>query len=407
MGTNLSILPVIPILIITLLTLNTINKKIGVVPKNQKYPALDGLRGYMAFSVFIHHGAYYYIYYKTGTLPNSYNNIFDQLGQISVFVFFMITGFLFFSIMLEKKNHDMDWKKYFLSRFFRIYPLFIFLMGIVIIVLGIENNWTIIPPISQRLNELAHWLFFNQVPINGFIETYFLTNKVLWSLVSEFLFYALLPFIGVIFLGIRASFGELLFSGLVIFSFIFMNTIVSLKITFLINSPFLIGILAALLYNNEKLRSIAIKNYTSIIILPLIFISYNYYNTINAVIPYACISISFILISLGNTMFGILTNYNSILLGQISYGLYLLHGVIFRIIFKHLAIDQYIIKDPQYIFWIALTIISIILTIVCTTCYRLIEKPFIELAPRISRRVFRHKSKRTSHTYPYNSAKHK
>jgi peptidoglycan/LPS O-acetylase OafA/YrhL len=69
------------------------------------YKTLDGLRGLLAISVFFVHAACHYAWLTTGewtARPKFYN----FLGQASVWCFFMITGFLFWSKVLRSNRTE-------------------------------------------------------------------------------------------------------------------------------------------------------------------------------------------------------------------------------------------------------------------------------------------------------------
>jgi tRNA A-37 threonylcarbamoyl transferase component Bud32 len=77
---------------------------------------IDGLRGYLAFGVFVHHSIITWIFLRTGVIDFPPSNFYSMLGQGSVALFFMITGFLFWSRLLAQgRNHD--WLAFGVSRF--------------------------------------------------------------------------------------------------------------------------------------------------------------------------------------------------------------------------------------------------------------------------------------------------
>ena len=65
--------------------------------KSYKYSSIEGLRGFLAFFVFIHHYGIWYHYIHTGEWRSFENiSLFQHFGGTSVRFFFLITGFLFF-----------------------------------------------------------------------------------------------------------------------------------------------------------------------------------------------------------------------------------------------------------------------------------------------------------------------
>jgi peptidoglycan/LPS O-acetylase OafA/YrhL len=62
-------------------------------------------------------------------------------------MFFMITGYLFYSQLLKQKGRP-NWKKLYIGRIFRIIPLYWFAVALVVFGVAIHTNW--------RPQRLAH-----------------------------------------------------------------------------------------------------------------------------------------------------------------------------------------------------------------------------------------------------------
>lgn len=82
---------------------------------------LDGLRGFLALAVFVHHATVTYGYVRTGVWQAPPSRFYTLIGQVGVSLFFMTTGYLFWTKLLEKKG-KMNWPAVFVGRFFRIAP---------------------------------------------------------------------------------------------------------------------------------------------------------------------------------------------------------------------------------------------------------------------------------------------
>jgi cytochrome c oxidase assembly factor CtaG len=108
-------------------------------------PTIDGLRGFLAFGVFVHHAAIWYAFLKTGQWVVPESRLFTHLGQSTVTLFFMITGFLFYGKMLESRHQraPVDWLRLYVSRCLRILPLYLLVMlaGIFVIALIRYSGW--------------------------------------------------------------------------------------------------------------------------------------------------------------------------------------------------------------------------------------------------------------------------
>ncbi|QEY17069.1 acyltransferase [Cellvibrio sp. KY-GH-1] len=88
-----------------------------------RYPIIDGLRGYLAISVFIHHFVVTWYWKVGGGWGRPPETFFHNLGKVGVILFFVTTGFLF-STQLIRKRYRVNIHDLIVSRFFRIVPLY-------------------------------------------------------------------------------------------------------------------------------------------------------------------------------------------------------------------------------------------------------------------------------------------
>ncbi|MFC6337438.1 acyltransferase family protein [Pseudomonas karstica] len=80
---------------VALLSTHLIVNKL-ITPSSQgRFVTIDGLRGYLAFFVFLHHSCIWYYYLQSGVWALPPSRLFVHFGQMGVALFFMITGFLF------------------------------------------------------------------------------------------------------------------------------------------------------------------------------------------------------------------------------------------------------------------------------------------------------------------------
>ena len=102
--------------------------------------SLTGLRGMAAFIVFIAHCA------NQGMLPVIFGNGF---GQIGVMLFFILSGFLMGHLYLNKDPSISNIKNYLIARIGRIFPLFFLL-----ILLSVLISTTIYPDFHYQITEV-------------------------------------------------------------------------------------------------------------------------------------------------------------------------------------------------------------------------------------------------------------
>lgn len=81
----------------------------GVPARGGRFVAIDGLRGFLAFFVFLHHGSIWYgqLHEQRWVAPAS--PLYRHLGDSSVALFFMITAFLFTTKVIDSDRRPIDW----------------------------------------------------------------------------------------------------------------------------------------------------------------------------------------------------------------------------------------------------------------------------------------------------------
>jgi peptidoglycan/LPS O-acetylase OafA/YrhL len=125
-------------------------------------------------------------------LPN-FGSRFLSLGFVSVSFFFLLSGYIL-AIVYLRREKPIDRRKFFVARFARVYPLFFItlLMDLPFAFRGLA-----------RLSSVHHAML--KVPLNFVVETLMLhawlvkfagINFPNWSLSAETLFYLSFPFIG-------------------------------------------------------------------------------------------------------------------------------------------------------------------------------------------------------------------
>lgn len=382
-----SLIPILPILLIALGTMNLINSLVRINPPTGRYRSIDGLRGYLAFFVFLHHAVIWYFFLKVHQWSFPPSQLYSHLGPTSVALFFMITSFLFFSKLIESKGGHIDWFKLYVSRFLRILPLYFFAVLVLFILVGFLSDWKLNEPIINVGLESLQWFTFIEANINGISGTNLIVAGVVWSLAFEWMFYFSLPFWGLLLFRIMASVNIMLFAGILLLVFIGIIYEFYPYAALRRMSPFLGGMVAALLARNSKVQRIASEKYVSFLIILLLLITILFFPSVYSPIPYICVCLVFIAIACGNTLFGILSHHTSRLLGQISYSLYMLHGILLFITFKFVLGFEYAAAQSPMEYWIIIAFCSIILIIICSFTYYYIERPCINAGAAITERM--------------------
>lgn len=312
-------------------------KSFSVYYKNSTvhYPGLDGLRGVAVISVIVFHVFRF------------------QPGWMGVDLFFVLSGFLISSILIDTKNSPGYFKNFYVKRVLRIFPLYyltliLFFLPFLIyhpdsVVRRALPYFTYIPNITFTIKN--QWPVDALSPLNHF-----------WSLAIEEQFYLFFPFL-IYFVRDKAL--PLVCIALILLSiacrlwfyFELKNTIGCYLFTLCRMDSLLIGTLATLYarkYNSIKLE------YFLLIFMAFIgvaFINMNFTGSLSATIGYTINALFFAFILLfalspNNYLSRILSSSIMRFFGKYSYGLYMFHPICFGII--NYAVFKYF-KEPGII----------------------------------------------------------
>lgn len=372
---------------IAIATAYLLNLKYRIANDNTRYETIDGIRGFLAIGVFIHHSSIWFQYLQIKSWEAPKSNLYNHLGQTSVSFFFMITAFLFITKLLNTNNQKIDWNTLFISRFFRLVPMYLVsILSLVLIVL-IISDWKLNISLVRFIKEMIAWgtfTIFGGPTINGSSFTSIINAGVVWSLPYEWLFYFSLPFISILIFKKITSKLYLIIS--ILFVLIFYK-VHGLSVHHLFSfaggaiSPFLIK------YNSKKINFNSII-FSTIILLCLALILL--FNTSNNYLCKLLIIIVFNLIAMGNNFFGVLKSSTLKFLGEISYSTYLIHGIIiFIVMYFYYNLEVAKNLSPTQ-FCITIFIITPIIVFTSFLSYKNIEKPCMNYSKRISKEKIKH-----------------
>lgn len=333
-----------------------------------RFASIDGLRGYLAFFVFLHHSCVNYSYLTTNKWESPNSALFAVFGYGSVQVFFMITSFLFFSKLLNTKHGKINWVRFYISRLLRLYPLYLFSISLVFIVIIYLSKGHLQESYWKLFKHVSSWILFGlfgMADLNEQARTHIINAGVTWSLSYEWIFYLSMP-IWARFLKIPASIGWVLF-GLIGVS------VIGIFHPLLGGKAFLGGILAAFLVKNDEFRLLATSNLMSVVAISALIAVAMPFASNNESLTLILLIIAFVIIGCGNHLFGLLVHPISRALGDLSYSIYLLHGILLFVTFN-ILIDKSVVVSAN-VYWGVITVIAPILIFICHCTYRYIEYP--------------------------------
>jgi peptidoglycan/LPS O-acetylase OafA/YrhL len=291
----------------------------------------------------------------------------------------MITGFLFFSKVIESKNKPIKWGRLFIGRIMRLVPMYIFSILLLFLIVAVLSDGSINDSANNLFHGLLQWLTFTlkSAPnLNGVNNTFIINAGVSWSLVYEWYFYLSLPTLMFIVKG-KPPIGYAIIG--------------SIGLTLLINLPhrtlllaFVGGMVAAVSVRFEGLRKFCEKPLCSFMVMVLISVAITRFYYVYKVVPIILLALSFIIIVNGNTLFGILIHPVSRVLGEISYSIYLLHGIVLFVTFNFIiGLDTARSLTP-IIHWVVVVGVVPILILISFMTFRYIETPFMQRSLKIT-----------------------
>ncbi len=271
-----------------------------------------------------------------------YNSYFLE-GKFGVSFFFILSGFILSFNYKNKFLEKKDFKKFYISRIARIYPVHILTL---IIALPLSLGGFFLKPFVWFIKFLLNLLLLHSfIPIKNF---YFSFNGPSWSISDEMFFYLLFPFFILMFNKIKLSkFYSFVFILLISLSIqFFPDTIVNGY--FYVNpffriTDFIIGILIFYIYDSKKVEAyIKYKNTFTFIEIGSIILFFIFF-TFHKYIPfgYRLFGYYWIPMSLLILIFSYQSGYISkllsgkmmIVLGEISFSFYLIHQLIIKFIY--------------------------------------------------------------------------
>lgn len=359
-----------PVIFIACIATSFLLAKTNLLPhlneQQSRYAQIDGLRGLAAVAVICAHswrisftGAQNDSLFKADLFSN------QMLGAIGVQIFFCITGFLFFDKLL--KNEKIDWQQFFMARFKRLAPLYIFVCCVIaftmIVELGSSINTSFILP---TIKLFSFGFYGTQYKINDVDLSH--TLSVLWTLPSEWRFYLFLPLAAVclsnkrytLILSLIAvvwSIGFLAYDNTVLYVYFLTGGFCALakkhiifKHTLIPQTVFYIAIVVNIYYLYQKIE---LYGYGRFLLSSLLFSSALFASP------------------------GLLKLRAFVYLGEISYSTYLTHLILFYLYGKLISSSFHFGDVSTLTVFGLLGLYCVVVVTISTLTFKYIEYPFI------------------------------
>jgi len=342
---------------------------------------LDSLRAIAALVVVLSHIE---LIKQTNNIPSCFT--YMPSGNIGVVLFFVISGFLITTLLLQEKtkNKTISIKKFYTRRILRIWPLYYFVLIISSVIFSYHPQintlvlcLTILPNIAHTMN--YGWAVSPQIWSIGVEEQFyliwpalikFIRSRLLLILILIILIYTFLPHI-LLFIIKRTNLADSTIPKII--NGIYFST--------KFNCLALGGLLAYLVQHKSKIITVIRNKYLSIlfILIPFILWGFNFefsYFTSEIFALLFCLLIANII----NKKHYFFDNKILSFLGKISYGIYMYHWIIISLLIKWFLP---LFKNKYFYTNIFIYVLVLFFTIlIATISYYTIERYFLNLKKR-------------------------
>ena len=149
----------------------------------REMPGLDALRGVAVLSVVAYHGLHWWLVPAVAISPAAqWLSAIAAPGWLGVNLFFILSGFLITGILLDTRTRPNYWKNFYVRRILRILPLYLITLLILRFTPVLGISWTYV---------LVCLLYLANFAPAMHLESY----GPLWSLAVEEQFYLVWPFL--------------------------------------------------------------------------------------------------------------------------------------------------------------------------------------------------------------------
>jgi peptidoglycan/LPS O-acetylase OafA/YrhL len=351
-----------------------------------RFVALDGLRGFAAISVFAFHVVVTHGFLTTGRWEPPASGFYRLLGPVSVSLFFMITGFLFWTKLLSAVGGG-SWRALYVGRLFRIAPMYLFAVLAMLAIVAAKTGFELHEPLRDVVSASAQWLALGvvnlQPAVNGYPATHVLAG-VTWTISYEWAFYASL-------LATAAAARSRGHLPLVLTALVLCLAGKSLldSSTLGFAALFLSGMTVASLLHTQKMPVLSnrLGSALALACLSAIFIASSFSTALSGYGTVATLLLAafFYCVCSGATLFGLLTMRAAQRLGSISYSVYLLQGLVLTLVFAIPPIRDFAMRGVAG-FWLIGLLCACVLLATAGVTFVCVEQPCIALGKRFSRR---------------------
>jgi len=344
-----------------------------VDPYRSRNQALDAFRGLLATGVFVHHAAIHLVFLRTHDWDSPSSPFLAFLGEGSVAFFFMISGFLFWAKSLDRPSTATGlW----INRFWRIMPLYWFAAACFLVAAFSVSGFQLRESPAMLLSEIVRWTLggIGGAPhFNGISPM--TIHSVTWTLRFEWVFYFALPLLAIV-LKSRRRFIVAVFVYLAILAVVPFSPLSRLMHPLSLGVYFLCGMAAAYLERIQIVRiRLRSRQFALLSAAWLVggLVLFEWLNRTSHAFYFFPI---FLAVTCGNDVLGLLSAKWIVLLGHLSYSIYLLHSLVLFSSLRLLAVFVPTAELSTTAYWACILLVAALVVLLSSITYRFIEAPF-------------------------------
>ena len=356
----------------------------------QYFAGIDGLRGILAMNIFFHHSLVNYYYLQTGAWLLPPSNFYAQLGPMSVTMFFFVTGFLFWTKAIASPG-DLAPRKFFVKRLRRLMPAYLGSLSVILLIIAIKSNFHLLVSLRDLVVEVASWalcgLPHRFLPINSMVTTQ-VNAGVFWTLRVEWAFYLSLPLLGwfatkarvfLLFLlcGLTVKLYDVAWHPSASIDSVASGVEIFRMWGYWMVIGFGVGMMAAHVKADRKTWPALRHPACTVAAILLLAIVFFLAPPRAGVLESALLAPIFLMIVFGNDFHGLLTCRPIAYLGDISYSVYLLHGIVLYAFFRGFRRYFHFVPRSLTLYWVLIGLLGAVLVLVASVSYHYLELGFM------------------------------
>lgn len=362
-------------------------KRTMTTVETTRLTSIDGLRGLLGVGVLVHHTVITWFFLHSGIWQLPPSRIITHLGETSVSLFFMITAFLFWGRVVTR-GVNMDWLEFLLGRLYRLYPAHLLMLGFLTAGVMYATRDPLAILHASFLRPFLDWLLFTMFAapdLNSLPQTSMLVANVTWSLVCEWLFYAALPILAFMFSPARSI--AAVMASVLVFLGLFWGLGWTIPYRIAALPMFLGGIASVYWVRSAALQRWSRGAFGSLAALLAIALVVSCFPTAYTPGEVVGLTIFFAVVASGNDFWGILRWPGLLWLGDVTYSIYLLHGLLLWLVFQQILPHALAIQPGAFI--LTAVAVAIVLVLACSATFLLVERPGVVMGKRHYRLVSR------------------